>query len=430
MISLIVAHDRNGVIGNGPDIPWHLPADFKRFKEITMGHPVIMGRTTFESIGKPLPGRLNIIVTRDESYEGPEGTLSVTSVEAGIAAGEQENSGEVFVLGGSQIYQYALEHNLIERAYITEVQTEVQGDIFFPMYHINNLNLQSYEYREADEKNLYDMSFAVYDKTPVISGKALACKQEQVLYAQVQELGTKPKLAIYVIGEHPATMMYVQKKRELAERIGVEFIEHNFDIDVSEQELEQHILKHQKDMDGVVIQLPLLAHIDTQKLCGLVDSTKDPDLLNSSTEHQEVYPPVVAAIDYILSEKQISPRDKQVVVVGKGKLVGAPAIDYFTKQGAQVVALDKEDGDISSHTQQADIIVTGAGVSDLITPQMVKEGVVLLDAGTSGSSGSLRGDIDWECEQKASLFARSPGGIGPLTVVSLFQNLITLIEKK
>lgn len=435
MISLIVGCDTNWVIGNGPEIPWHLPADFAYFKEVTMGHPIIMGRTTFESIGRPLPGRLNIVVSRNEDYSA-QGASVVSSIEDAIALGKQEDSGEVFVIGGSQIYTYALENKLVDRAYVTHIQTEAKGDVYFPGDMISDWVRISDTHRHKDEKNVFDMNFSVYDKQVVVSGKKLSKKVEERLEERVERLEDKPALGIYVVGDDKATAMYVKKKRELAERIGVNFYEFIFESDVTEQELVDHISKHQENVDGIVVQLPLPKHIDRERVCSMIPTHKDPDLLSKDTVSKfnegdlSLLPPVASAIDEIISTYDLDIKDKKVLVIGKGKLVGGPAISYFTHKGAVVTAVDKQDNDFSEPAKSADIIVSGAGVSDLVTPEMIKEGVILFDGGTSGSSGSLRGDIDWGCEKKAKLFSRSPGGIGPLTVVSLFKNFITLVERK
>ncbi len=435
MISVIVGCDNNWVIGNGPDIPWHLPADFANLKKITDGHPLVMGRKTFESIGKPLPGRLNIVVTRDEAYE-VEGVSVVGSVEEGIALGKGEKTGEIFIFGGSGIYSYALENNLVERTYVTHINTEVEGDIFFPGELISDWVKTSSIHREKDDKNEYDMEFAVYEKNVIVNGKALSQQVEDRLEARVEQLDDKPSLGIYVVGDDKATAMYVKKKRELAERIGVNFYEFIFEADVTEDELIDHITNHQQNVDGIVIQLPLPNHIDQEKLCSLIPAHMDPDMLNQDTMQKfidgdlSLLPPVVSAIDEIIDMYSLEIKDKDVLVIGKGKLVGGPAIAYFTAKEARVSAVDKQDTDFTELSKEADIIVSGAGVSDLVTPEMIKDGVILFDGGTSGSSGSLRGDIDWKCEKKATLFSRSPGGIGPLTVASLFKNFITLVEKK
>ena len=125
--SFVVAAARNGVIGQANGMPWHLPSDLAFFKRVTMGHPIVMGRKTYESIGKALPGRTNIVITRDPAFEAP-GCVVVDSLEAAYrAAGDAE---EVFVIGGAQIFEAAMP--TADRIYLTEVEAEIAGDTWFP----------------------------------------------------------------------------------------------------------------------------------------------------------------------------------------------------------------------------------------------------------------------------------------------------------
>ncbi len=160
-ISLIVALSSNGVIGRDGDLPWHLPADLKHFKRTTMGHHLIIGRRTWEEVGKPLPGRTMVVVTRSRRF-APEGAQVARSVEQALelAAGDDEP----FIGGGSQIYRIALARDLVERIYFTRIHADVEGDTFFPDFDLDEWELDSEEHHEADEKNEFDYSFLVYER--------------------------------------------------------------------------------------------------------------------------------------------------------------------------------------------------------------------------------------------------------------------------
>lgn len=129
MISLIVAHDKNYVIGYENGMPWHLPGDLQYFKEMTMGKPIIMGRKTFESIGRPLPGRRNIVITRNDQYTA-EGIETVSSLDAALAL--VKDVPEIMVIGGAQIFEQAL--SMADKLYITLIDHEFKGDTYFPRY--------------------------------------------------------------------------------------------------------------------------------------------------------------------------------------------------------------------------------------------------------------------------------------------------------
>lgn len=156
MISLIVAHDKNRVIGYENAMPWHLPGDLQYFKQVTMGKPVIMGRKTFESIGRPLPGRRNIIITRNEAYKA-EGIEVVTSVEAALAL--VEGTEEIMIIGGEQIFTQCLP--IADRLYITLINHEFKGDTYFPAYEGWQL-VSSQDVLTAPEG--YTYQYCVYEK--------------------------------------------------------------------------------------------------------------------------------------------------------------------------------------------------------------------------------------------------------------------------
>ena len=161
MISAIVAVAKNGVIGKEGGLPWYLPAEQARFKEVTMGHPIIMGRKTHESIGRALPGRTNIVVTRNKDFKA-EGCEVVGFLDEAIELGKKAEGGdEVFIIGGEQIYREAMPK--LERIYLTKVDATIDGDKFF-YYDPKEWKQVSSEKRSADDKNQYDYNFVVLEK--------------------------------------------------------------------------------------------------------------------------------------------------------------------------------------------------------------------------------------------------------------------------
>lgn len=164
MLSLIVAISENRVIGREGQLPWHLSADLKRFKQLTMGHHIVMGRKTYDSIGRQLPGRTSVVLTRQTDWT-VEGVLTATNLETALKlAGDDE---EVFVIGGSQIYQLALP--LVERLYVTRVHASVSGDTYFPEISSEQWQLEQSDSFNADEKNDHKYSFLVYSRIDTTS---------------------------------------------------------------------------------------------------------------------------------------------------------------------------------------------------------------------------------------------------------------------
>lgn len=165
LLSIIVAQSENRIIGRGNKLPWYLPEDLKYFKRITQGKPIVMGRKTFESIGKPLPGRTNIVITRNPDYASA-GIHVVASMDQALALAEQQalidGSEEVLVIGGAEIYQQALQQ--ADRLYVTQVHAVIEGDASFPEINMDLWEELGREDFFADGPNPYDYSFVIYQR--------------------------------------------------------------------------------------------------------------------------------------------------------------------------------------------------------------------------------------------------------------------------
>ena len=160
-LAIIAAYSVNRVIGYRKVIPWHLPADLKRFKNFTMGHHLLMGRKTFESIGRPLPGRTTVVITRRHDWTS-EGVLVAHSVGAALKIARADE--EPFIAGGEEIYRQTLE--LSSRLYLTLVHEKFKGDTFFPEFNVSSWQLLSREDWNANETNPYAYSFLIYERQP------------------------------------------------------------------------------------------------------------------------------------------------------------------------------------------------------------------------------------------------------------------------
>ena len=161
IISLIVAMDEKRGIGMAGKLPWRLSSDLKRFRELTMGHHMIVGRRTFESIGKPLPGRQMIVVTHNASFK-PDGCLVAASVQAALALAQERGETEVFVIGGAEIYAQTLD--VADRVYLTHVHAEVDADTFFPQLKRGGWVEKESSYQPADEKNQFAFTFKLLER--------------------------------------------------------------------------------------------------------------------------------------------------------------------------------------------------------------------------------------------------------------------------
>ena len=160
-ISHIVAVSKNNVIGINNQLPWHLPADMSYFKEKTKGHVVIMGRKNYEAEGKVLPDRINIIITRDKNFIA-ENCIVVHSVEEALVCAKKLEKKEIFIIGGGEIYKQTI--SLVNRIYITIIEVEIKGEVFYPQINLNQWILKSKTFYKKDKQNIYNHTYYIYDR--------------------------------------------------------------------------------------------------------------------------------------------------------------------------------------------------------------------------------------------------------------------------
>lgn len=161
--SLVVAASQNDVIGKDNKLPWHLPEDLKYFKNLTWGMPILMGRKTFDSIDKPLPGRQSIVITRNTNWQ-QQGVSVVHSLDEAVQQAQGFGATEIFVIGGAEIFQSAWPQ--AARIYLTRVHQQFEGDTFLPSINEREWRLVSERFNPADEKNAYDQTYQVWERNP------------------------------------------------------------------------------------------------------------------------------------------------------------------------------------------------------------------------------------------------------------------------
>ncbi len=261
-----------------------------------------------------------------------------------------------------------------------------------------------------------------------VDGVHIANRIYDSLRKEIDILGYMPRLGILTCSPNFETEKYLELKKKKAGSVGIEVTVTHVDATATIDDVIHALGTLVQECNGVVVQLPLPSHIDADTVLKAIPASHDVDALGPKVT--TVLSPVVGAIQEILKEHAVPLIDAHVVVIGNGRLVGLPASQWFMEQGCAVSVVTKDTADISYYTKNADIVVLGAGVPNLITPDMVKEGVVILDAGTSEDGGILRGDAHPECESKSSLFTPVPGGIGPITIAVLLRNVIELAQRR
>lgn len=247
-------------------------------------------------------------------------------------------------------------------------------------------------------------------------------------------LPRRPRVLAIVANESAATMSYMKVKERAAEAAGCEFYIERFSEDASLDEL--HLAISTTEADSIIVQLPLPDDLHLKSVCDAIPVEKDADVLSTvarmkfdADEGDALIPPVAGALAEILQAGGVDVHGKKAAVVGMGWLVGRPCAAWLAHAGAEVTHLASQ-ADGRAALASADIVVSGAGSPHFVKPDMLKDGCVLIDAGTSESAGKIAGDADPSCAEKCSLFTPVPGGVGPVAVAKLFENVVALAERE
>lgn len=262
----------------------------------------------------------------------------------------------------------------------------------------------------------------------IVDGKAIALEILAEVAAKIKKLPRAPRLTVLTCAPNFETQKFLALKQMRATEVGIDVRVVELDPRILTPLVIQAINEAIITTDGIVVQLPFPSTIDIVSVLASVPASHDVDALLYDGTETTVLPPVVGAIDAIVKHHQVKLSGKQVVVVGRGRLVGAPAALYATSQRAHVTILEKDTEGNESKIKEADVLILGAGVPGLVTASMVKPGVAIFDAGTSEEGGMLVGDADASVTEVASLVTPVPGGIGPITIAVLLRNVVSLSE--
>jgi len=273
----------------------------------------------------------------------------------------------------------------------------------------------------------------------ILDGKKYSQQIIARLKEEVANLSKPLRLAVIVVGNDPVVQRFIARKRKAAEEIGIDFRVYPFEEIVSANELRARVAEivHEEKNTGVVIQLPLPLHMSKQHILNAVIPEKDVDVLsargvgNVMVGKSPVISPVAGAIKRLFEEYKIEYKGKRIVVMGAGALVGKPVALWLLSEGVGFSVVNRETPNAPELLKEADIIISGIGKPGFITGDMVKEGVVIIDAGTSESKGKIAGDADFDTvSKKASFMTPVPGGMGPMTVAMLLYNVVELGKRQ
>lgn len=276
--------------------------------------------------------------------------------------------------------------------------------------------------------------------TKILDGKVAAKTINQDLKKRVQKLQKQnitPCLAVILVGNDPASKIYVERKEAAAREIGIKTQTYTFEQTLSEEQLLNCIqeLNQNSSIHGILVQFPLPKHIDEAKVVRMINVEKDVDAFHPMNVgylvegFPELTPCTPTGIMELLKMNQIDVSGKHCVVVGRSSIVGKPMSLLLLQNNATVTICHSKTQNLETLTKQADIIVLAIGKANYLQPNMIKDGVILIDVGMNRTNSGLVGDIDAKCYSKASWYTPVPGGVGPMTIAMLMKQTVEIAER-
>ena len=264
----------------------------------------------------------------------------------------------------------------------------------------------------------------------IIDGKKVSLESKELLKKKVAKLKEKLKLVVVSVGDNPASKVYVKQKEKMALEVGYDFWNLHFDT-ITNKELVKEIEKLNQDtkVTGIIVQLPLPDNLDKNLILNTVSPLKDVDgltninLLKLVKNEDSLLPCTPNGVMKLLEYYKVDLIGKRIVIVGRSELVGLPLFHLLLHKNATVTLCHSKTKDLKSYTKEADILIVAVGKKDLITKDMVKKGSIIIDVGINRVDGKLYGDVASDSIEEASLMTPVPGGVGPMTVISLMENV-------
>jgi methylenetetrahydrofolate dehydrogenase (NADP+)/methenyltetrahydrofolate cyclohydrolase len=268
----------------------------------------------------------------------------------------------------------------------------------------------------------------------IIDGNAVAARVREEVAREVESLPTKPGLAVVLVGDDPASAIYVRKKREDSAEVGIESFHHALGADTTPEELAGLLreLNDDERVNGILLQLPLPDHLDQDEFISLIDPAKDVDGLTSANagllvqgREEAIVPCTPAGVMELLRSVDTELEGARAVVVGRSILVGKPVAQLLLAANATVTHCHSRTRDLGAVCREADVLIAAVGSPGLVTGEMVREGAVVIDVGTNRTDVGLVGDVEFEsAAQRARAITPVPGGVGPMTRAMLLVNTL------
>jgi methylenetetrahydrofolate dehydrogenase (NADP+)/methenyltetrahydrofolate cyclohydrolase len=267
----------------------------------------------------------------------------------------------------------------------------------------------------------------------IIDGKAVAASVRERVKAEIESSGLRPGLATVLVGDDPASHVYVRNKRNASAEVGIESFHHELPADAPQDELAELIERLNADdaVSGILLQLPVPDHIDSDAMIALIDPRKDVDGLTTVNAgllvqgREGLVSCTPAGVMELLDSAGVELRGAEAVIVGRSQLVGRPLASLLLARDATVTMCHSKTRDLAAVCRRADVLVAAVGRPRMITAEMVRDGAVVIDVGINRTDDGLVGDVDFEpVSQKAAAITPVPGGVGPMTIAMLLVNTL------
>jgi methylenetetrahydrofolate dehydrogenase (NADP+)/methenyltetrahydrofolate cyclohydrolase len=271
----------------------------------------------------------------------------------------------------------------------------------------------------------------------ILEGKTLAKKILKEIKEEIQQTISRPGLAVIMVGEDPASKIYIKNKEETCQEVGINFYKYLFPADCPEEDISKTIefLNRDQDIQGIIVQLPLPQNLDTNKIIGLISPAKDVDgfhplnLAKLISNKPTIISPTSQAVTTLLFETRENLDNKKIIILANSEIFAKPLIYLLEQKGLKAQLILSNEKNWPTIIKEADALITVIGQSKIIKKEMVKDGSVIIDVGTTYLNGKPIGDVDFEnVKDKVKFITPVPGGVGPLTVAYLLKNLLQLAK--
>lgn len=275
--------------------------------------------------------------------------------------------------------------------------------------------------------------------TQIIDGRKIKNEMLEMIKSEVFKLPFSPVFCDILVGDDPSSVQYVRMKEKMSESVGIKFHSAEFDKNINTEEILDEIdrLNRVPFMSGIIVQLPLPSHLDRQTILDSISPKLDVDCLGSYNSENFYkgkdglgYPTALACV-HIIDSLNLDLKDKKIVVMGRGRLVGLPVTSLLSSRGLDVTVVHSQTENPEEIIKNADVLISAIGKAKYIKGNMIKEGSVIIDAGTSEDNGAVVGDVDLDSVMGiASYVSPTPGGVGPVTVAMLLKNILQVAKSK